>query len=94
MCHNAAMPYKPNIRKARGYDVVVWVDGDGDIVATSYSVRGVHAMLRIVPSYVQGDIVEILMHPDKFTEIMHDMKVGYMRLDRKIVQMGEKSPLH
>jgi hypothetical protein len=84
----------PSKRAAKGFDVVVWVDGDGDIVAKGFSDAGHDALRQYVSDYRKGDIVEIYVDPDQFTkDVGENILVGALDGQGKVVAM-DKLRLH
>jgi ribosomal protein L21E len=53
-----------------GYDIMVWVDRDGDIVSRAYTRSGHDALRSIVNTYEKGDIVQIHYSPPEFVADM------------------------
>lgn len=88
------MPHRPSKAKARGYDVLVWIDQDGDIVSSAYTRKGVEALRKMVPAYLDGDIMEILIHPEEFSHMMKEYRVGFIEYTSKKVMPMEQSRLH
>lgn len=52
---------------AAGYDALVWIDQDGDVVCCAYTEGGARFLRSVLPGYRRGDIMQILSHPDEFT---------------------------
>ncbi len=56
----------PSKKEVEGYDIVVWVDKDGDIVTRGYTKAGHAALKQFVNEYRTGDIVQIYSSPAEF----------------------------
>jgi len=80
----------PNKRVAQGYDIVVWVDDDGDIVAKAFTKYGHNTLRKFVSDYRNGDIVEIYCDPDQFMkEVDETVSIGTLTTKGEIVLMGK-----
>lgn len=80
----------PSKRVAKGFDVVVWVDNDGDIVAKAFTPRGHNSLRKFVSDYHNGDIVEIYCDPDAFMKELEDeVALGTLNQHGKVVLMGK-----
>jgi len=67
----------PSSSEATGYDIVVWVDQDGDIVARGFTKLGHSTLRAFVNKYRAGDIVQIYCNPEEFTdELASNVRVG------------------
>ena len=67
----------PGKSEAIGYDIVVWVDEDGDIVARGFSPLGHKTLRGFVNKYRPGDIVQIYCSPEEFeADIPDGVHVG------------------
>ncbi len=58
----------PTSVQSRGYDIVIWADDGGRILAKSYTILGEVAFHGLLPDHSMGQIVELddLAHPDDF----------------------------
>lgn len=88
------MPHRPSKRKARGYDVLVWIDQDGDIVTSAYTLRGEQGLKKMEKTYSLGDIMEIFIYPDEFGKMMKDYRVGFVEFPSKKVRPMQQGRLH
>lgn len=78
----------PSSREADGFDVVVWVDKDGDIVAKAFSTEGDKALKQYVNDYRKGDIIEIYVPPSQFeADMPQTLRVGLLTTARGVVTM-------
>lgn len=67
----------PTERQAKGYDVLVWIDEEGDVVCRAYTDEGTDFLRGMDNRYVRGDVLEIISHPDEFKKhIPPKLKVG------------------
>lgn len=58
----------PHWKLARGYDILVWMDNEGDVVCCGYTVIGERFLKEVQPGYENGDVLQILSDPDMFRE--------------------------
>ena len=56
----------PTKKQAEGYDVLIWIDEDGDVVSRAYTSRGEQLLKTMDQRYVLGDVLEIITHPETF----------------------------
>lgn len=56
----------PTTKQRKGYDVLVWMDEDKDIVCQSYTEKGTEFLKTLDKRYAEGDVLEIISHPDEF----------------------------
>lgn len=85
----------PSKKEAEGYDVVVWVDNDGDIVARGFTHLGHKQLKGFVNSYHPGDIVQIYCEPDEFiAEFSPETTVGMLNSRTKKIGPYSASRLH
>jgi hypothetical protein len=83
----------PSAREAKGYDIVVWVDEEGDIVTRAFTKRGDNALKTFVNEYSKGDIVQIYSSPTEFeASLPNTLAVGY--LTSKGMRPMRSSALH
>jgi hypothetical protein len=76
-----------NERLAAGYDILIWVDGDGDVVCCGYSRDAQDFLRSISANYTNGDILEIISHPDEFfAATPHDFNIGYVSAFGRVVK--------
>lgn len=85
----------PTLEDANGYDLLVWMDEEGNVLTKSYSLMGEVILRSMTEDYSSGDVLEILIHPDEFTkDIPPTARVGYVDpRTARIRRMGKK-PLH
>jgi hypothetical protein len=85
----------PSKREAKGFDIVVWKDKDGEIVGRAFTTQGHKALKAFVNEYRKGDIVSIYCHPDEFiAELPKTILVGILsERSKKVVPMN-KNHLH
>jgi len=85
----------PSKSEATGYDVIVWVDEDGDIVARGFSRQGHSALRAFVNKYHAGDIVQIYCTPEAFMdELPTDLAVGVLNSRTEKVMPFNPAHLH
>ena len=79
----------PTKQKAKGYDIVVWIDDDGDIVTKSYTHAGTLTLKAMVPDYEHGYVAQIHCDPKEFmAEVPHLVTVGMLDFStKKLVPM-------
>lgn len=67
----------PTSKQAKGYDVLIWIDEEGDVVCRSYTEGGTKFLQTMDKRYLQGDVLEIVSHPEVFKKHIPPMlKVG------------------
>lgn len=67
----------PTTKQSRGYDILVWIDEDGDVVSQSYTESGTVFLKSMDSRYLQGDVLQIISHPDEFkTHVPPKLKIG------------------
>lgn len=67
----------PSKKQAEGYDILIWIDEEGDVVSRAYTDQGTKFLQAMDKRYVQGDILEIISHPEEFKKHLPPMlKVG------------------
>lgn len=80
---------------AKGYDILVWMDTDGDVVCTSYTKRGNVFLKSIGGKYRAGSIMEIMGEPKEFQELIPpDVRVGLLSPETNKVARMAKNSLH
>lgn len=83
----------PSKKEVQGYDIVVWIDSDGDVVTRAFTPVGHTTLRKFVNQYTPGDIVQIYSDPKEFTsQIPSTVVVGM--LSRKGVKPMQDSALH
>jgi hypothetical protein len=76
----------PSQRAAAGFDIVVWVDNDGDIVCRAFTSPGHKAIRKLVNDYRRGDIVQIYNSPEEFqAEMPESLAIGMLQKQSKKV---------
>lgn len=67
----------PTARQSRGYDILVWIDEDEDVVAQAYTEEGATFLKSMDGRYNRGDVLEIISHPDEFKRhVPPRLKIG------------------
>ncbi len=67
----------PTKRQSKGYDCIVWIDEDGDVVCQAYTEKGTKFLQQMDKRYNLGDVLEIITHPEEFKKHIPPMlKVG------------------
>lgn len=67
----------PTDKQARGYDILIWIDEEGDVVCRSYTGSGTDFLQTMDKRYMQGDVLEIISHPEEFKKhLPPKLKVG------------------
>lgn len=83
----------PSKTEAEGYDIVVWVDKDGDIVARAFSKPGHSALRAFVNRYRPGDLVQIYCSPEEFEdELPQGIRAGALNSATGKIGPLTKSP--
>ncbi len=60
---------QPTAEQTRGYDIVIWADNGGCIMANSYTILGEAILHGLLPSHRMGEPSEIIGDdPQKFFE--------------------------
>jgi hypothetical protein len=62
----------PSKAESKGFDIVIWVDNDGDIVCRALTDLGHESIRKLVNDYQRGDIVQIYTSPEDFQAEMPD----------------------
>ncbi len=84
-----------NERRAAGYDIVVWIDEDGDAVCGAFTRAGEQWLQTIVGTYRKGDIMIIHSPPNVFeASIPEHLRVGYENPDTKRISLFDGISLH
>jgi hypothetical protein len=69
----------PSKKEAKGYDIAIWADKDGDIVSRAYTKKGDGALKGTVNTYEVGDIVQIFCAPPEFiADMPEDLVIGIL----------------
>jgi len=66
------------------YDVVVWMDSDGDMMTKGFSQAGHDSLKSMSLEYI-GEPIQVLCHPDEFLNHMGNLKVGLRSRDKSEV---------
>lgn len=69
----------PTYEVSRGYDIVIWADKGGHILAKSHTILGEVAFHGLLPSHKMGQTVKLdrIAHPDDFFKQMPPgIKIG------------------
>lgn len=81
--------------RMKGYDVLVWIDGDGDVVCSGYTAGGNEFLRTICPQYKTGQVLEIISPPEEFRKhIPPKVKVGLVSPGTKKITSMFHGPLH
>lgn len=77
------------------WDILVWIDEDGDVVCRAQSSFGLTHLQTMYPNCQTEDILQILCTPDQFRNALPEgMLVGLvMEPNKKVVPM-DKIRLH
>lgn len=82
-------------RRREGYDILIWIDKDGDVVAAAYSASAHGFFKAMDPGYTYGDIVELVASPDDFLkEVPDSLRVGGLHPETNFVSEMKKNSLH
>lgn len=57
---------QPTLEQSRGYDIVIWVDEGGRIMANSFTVLGEIILHGLLPNHSMGKPEEIEAPPEEF----------------------------
>jgi hypothetical protein len=89
------MTKPPSRAQAKGYDLVVWIDDDGDIVTRGFTERGLNFLKTILPQVRFEDIVMITAGPDEFAQAVGEyLKVGYKNPESGLIAPMRDRFLH
>jgi hypothetical protein len=76
----------PTERQARGYDCLIWIDEEGDVVCRAYTDAGTKFLQQMDKRYEKGDVLEIITHPEEFKKHIPPMlKIGSISPNTKKV---------
>lgn len=68
---------QPTLEQSRGYDIVIWVDKGGRIMANSHTILGEAILHGLLPKHRMGKQVEIKTEPEEFfAGVPQGTKVG------------------
>lgn len=71
------------------YDVVIWMDDDGDFLAKGFSKAG-HSCLKSMSAEYSEEPIQILCHPDIFMGHMtKGVRVG-LKTEQKVHELNKK----
>lgn len=56
----------PNKRLAKGYDILIWMTKTGEVLCCGYTGKGEEFLKTLEPKYLNGDILEVKVKPEKF----------------------------
>lgn len=74
--YNAVMQ-APCPKKVKGYDIVIWLDEDGDAVVTPYTPEGITFIRFLFPMWDTFDRVFIIGSPENFfRQVPNSLCVG------------------
>lgn len=82
----------PSEKQAKGYDILIWIDEEGDVVCQAYTESGTKFLQTMDQRYILGDVLEIVTHPEVFKKHIPPMlRVGNIspktkRVSRMITQ--------
>lgn len=80
---------------SKGYDILIWIDDDGDIVCSSFSPKGFEVMKMMTGGfYTEDTTVIICVHPEEFVSMLPDKtRVGIVSRDHSTVTEMSKNML-
>jgi ribosomal protein L21E len=88
------MPLPP-AELANGYDLLVWMDSDGEVLTRSYTPLGEVVLKAMLKGYKPGDVLEILVSPDEFhQDVPPQTRVGYVDPRTNKVYAMKRQHLH
>lgn len=70
---------QPTAEQSKGYDIVIWADKGGSIIAKSFTILGEVAFHGLLPNHRMGEkvILDELVQPDDFFRQMPPgIKIG------------------
>lgn len=81
---------------AKGYDVLIWVDDDNDLVCAGFTEHGIQQLREAVGGHYDDESsVVICVHPQEFAAIFDkETKIGIVNHDRSAVTEMSKKALH
>lgn len=86
---------QPPLELAAGYDILIWVGEEGEILTQAYSLMGDVVLHSMFDDYSSGDTLEILVSPEDFSEdIPPTARVGYVDPTTNKVHTMRKIGLH
>jgi hypothetical protein len=73
------------------YDILVWIDEDGDVVCQCQSQRGHEVLQELDPTAEYGDTLQIMCAPEEFERrVPGGLRVGLvMHPSKTVVPMGQ-----
>lgn len=69
----------PTLEQSRGYDIVIWADDGGRILAKSYTILGEVAFHGLLPDHKMGQevVLDLVAQPeDFFRQMPKGIKIG------------------
>lgn len=72
---------QPTADQSKGYDIVIWADDEGNIVAKSYTILGEVAFHGLLPDHRMGQLVimdELTQPDDFFRQMPPGIRIGAM----------------
>lgn len=87
---------KPTSEQALGYDLVLWVDSDGDVIATPYTDAGQGFLKRIFPEWKPEMSMIILSTPKRFFRVVpKELTIGLMSMHKQgVISTAITNTLH
>lgn len=58
----------PTLDQSRGYDIVIWVDDDGRVIAKAFTILGEVSFHGLLPDYQMGQeiMIDSVAQPEEF----------------------------
>lgn len=86
----------PTKEQAEGYDVLIWLDDDGDIMLRAYTEQGEDFLVNYCEDYSRGDLVELSdIHPEEFAvEIPTAVMAGFLNSEDGVIYTLPKPVKH
>ena len=78
----------PTLEQSRGFDIVIWADDGGRIIAKSYTILGEVAFHGLLPGHNMGQEVEMdeVAHPEDFFKAMpKGIRIGMLNPDSGLI---------
>jgi hypothetical protein len=85
----------PSVEQSKGYDIMIWADEGGRILARSHTILGEIILHALMPGHKMGNEIEIEEDPNKFFgDMPPKTKIGLMNTETKNVQIVVFGGLH
>jgi hypothetical protein len=86
---------KPTAEQSRGFDIMIWADEGGRILARSQSILGEILLHALMPGHKMGNEIEIEEEPSKFfADIPRKTKIGLVNPETNDVLLVAFGGLH